>query len=145
MARFYLDHNVSRRLVRLLREHDHDVITTAELGSERASDGLHLLSASSLDRVLVTHNERDFLMLHDAWLRWRRAWHVTAAHAGIIVLPQVQQWNPMRSVGELEALAEPSDTPRIGSALRNQLWTWRPVEHWIEFARLEGWRSDVIP
>ncbi len=64
MARFHLDHNVSQQLARILRTQGHDVTTARDLRLERASDGLHFLTAAGRGAVLLMHNERDFLLLY---------------------------------------------------------------------------------
>lgn len=37
---------------------------------------------------LLTHNARDFTLLHHAWRRWPRDWGIRPLHAGILILPQ---------------------------------------------------------
>ena len=87
MARLYLDSDVSIRLAPLLRAAGHDAVTTAELGQRLATDDEQLLFAVRQDRAVVTHNRKDFLLLHDAWRRWPPAvGAVFPQHAGIIVL-----------------------------------------------------------
>ena len=136
MAPLLADHNLSRPLVRLLRDRGHDAVTSRELGLDRATDGLHLLTASSLDRVLLTHNERDFLLLHDAWLRWAAAWNIQPLHAGVIVLPQGQRSSAERSAREVEELLRVEHDQETPARLTNQLWVWRPARGWIEFSHL---------
>lgn len=53
----------------------------------RHNDDEHLLAASLRARILVTNNIRDFVLLHDAWIRWSRKWHVHSSHSGILALP----------------------------------------------------------
>lgn len=72
MGRFHLDHNVSRQIAELLRVAGHDVVTARELRLEEADDDVHLLAALRDDRVFVTHNGHDFILLHYAWRRWTR-------------------------------------------------------------------------
>ena len=62
----------------------HTATTPSELGTERAGDADHLLEATQQRRILVTHNRKDFLLLHNAWHTWAMA----VPHAGILVLPQ---------------------------------------------------------
>ncbi len=91
MASFYLDNDIARECADELRAHGHDVIMTRELGRARATDDEQLLFAAQQGRILVTHNWRDFLLLHYAWCRWPLAWDpavVLPPHAGILVIPQ---------------------------------------------------------
>lgn len=39
---------------------------------ERASDDAHLSLAARSGWILVTHNAKDFILLHAAWRRWAR-------------------------------------------------------------------------
>ena len=86
MARFLLDHNVSRRLVSELHLLGHDAETARDLGLGRADDDQLLTAATDAGRVLVTHNGQDFRALHRAWHRWSRRWGAREAHGGILVL-----------------------------------------------------------
>ena len=87
MADFYLDHDVAIRVAPALRDLGHTAITPRDLGTERANDADHLLGAATDSRVLVTHNAKDFMLLHHAWELWQTAWLVAAPHSGILVLP----------------------------------------------------------
>ena len=87
MARLYLDSDVSVRLAPLLRAAGHDTATTEELGQRRATDDKQLLTAVQEGRTVVTHNRKDFLLLHDAWRRWPTALGTQfPPHAGNLVL-----------------------------------------------------------
>lgn len=109
MARFYVDNDVSLRLAAVLDSRGHDVVTTRALGRQTAGDHEQLWLAATMRRVLLTHNLRDYLLLHGAWRLWFpalmhagpvsvRIWRVrgrawlahTPVHAGIVVLPQRQ-------------------------------------------------------
>lgn len=39
---------------------------------ERASDDAHLSLTARSGWILVTHNAKDFILLHAAWRRWAR-------------------------------------------------------------------------
>ena len=136
MALLYGDHNVSRPLVLLFRELGHAATNARALGLDRGSDGTHLLFAAERGWILLTHNERDFLMLHDAWLRWSWAWQVAPRHAGILVLPQRSDWKPPRLVSEIETLLA------ANPVMTNQLFAWRASRGWVPFAEITPW-SDV--
>ncbi len=70
MAEFYLDHNVARELAEHLCHAGHAARTARDLGTERASDDAHLSLAARSGWILVTHNAKDFVLLHAAWHRW---------------------------------------------------------------------------
>lgn len=55
----------SRRLVRLLREAGHDVLTANEAGLQGAVDPAVLERAWAEDRILLTSNVHDFRLLHE--------------------------------------------------------------------------------
>lgn len=80
MASFDTDHNVALRVSRLLITRGHHATTARELGLERAGDEEPRLIAPRCEAILVTHNEKDVLLLHDAWRRWsHRARNLLAA------------------------------------------------------------------
>lgn len=89
MARLYLDHNVTRHVEPHLRSAGHDFIHSREVGSSAHPDDALLLSSVQLDRIFVTHNRKDFRMLHDAWVTWPAAFGVAfPEHPGILTLDQ---------------------------------------------------------
>ncbi len=77
MARFLADENLPRPAVDALRDLGHDVLTVSDIGlaGRSAPDDEVLRHASSLSRVLVTHNRRHFIRLHQDH----------PDHAGIVV------------------------------------------------------------
>jgi predicted nuclease of predicted toxin-antitoxin system len=54
--KLFLDHCVSRRTVEHLRQLGHDILTSKELGQERAFDPDVLELATKTDRVMVTED-----------------------------------------------------------------------------------------
>jgi hypothetical protein len=88
MARFYLDHCFPQLATGELASKGHDAVTSRERGRSRARDDDQLLYAAIERRILLTHNWKDFRLLHDAWRRWMRHFSMLHAHAGILVLPQ---------------------------------------------------------
>ena len=74
---YYTDEQVSKAVVRGLRERGVDVLTTAEAGMLGASDEEHLARARSEGRVVFTQ-DTDFLRLASSGVR----------HAGIVYAPQ---------------------------------------------------------
>ena len=123
MAAFYLDHNVHRGLAQLLRTGGHDAVATHEISLERATDDVQLLTAAEHGWIMVTHNRKDFVLLHRAWRRWSRAWNVTPEHAGVVILPQGRPHTDLKDLlnGFLEQ----------GLPLFNELYEWRAGEGWI--------------
>jgi len=57
-----------------LRQHGHDVVISGELHQERAADYRQLLIAAEQGRILVTHNQGDYSLLHGARLLWSVSW-----------------------------------------------------------------------
>ena len=66
MTNLYLDHDISAYMVVPLRGRGHVVVTTDELGRSSASDDDLLLEAARMSHVFITHNLRDFALLHNA-------------------------------------------------------------------------------
>jgi hypothetical protein len=88
MADVYLDEDVSEFVAPPLHLRGHDVLTTTEAGTKGYKDPRQLAYAARAGRVLISANRGDFVMLHEAWLRWSRDWAVEAqaVHAGILVV-----------------------------------------------------------
>lgn len=89
MARLHIDQCLSWRVAHGLRGRGHDARHAAEIAMHTAGDDEHLIVGARDRRIIVTENEDDFALLHDAWIRWQRAWHVPTSwrHAGIVVVP----------------------------------------------------------
>lgn len=126
--RFHLDQDVTREIARRLNAHYGDpecAKTATELGLHRAYDGHHLLVAAQAGRVFITHNGRDFITLHDAWMRWAAAWGVTPQHAGILVIPQAM--TPITAMQEIAALL---GTRRV---LPNEIYAYdETLRQWVQ-------------
>ena len=88
MADIYLDEDVDIALAAELQGRGHAAITTIELGNNAAVGGAQLLLAAKRNCILVTHNKRDFVVLHDGWRLWTADWQVGVRHPGILVIPQ---------------------------------------------------------
>ena len=79
--RLYLDDDsVSALLVRLLTHAGHDVQQPTDVGISGVDDAIHLAHAVRQDRVLLTHNYRDFENVHDLIQA------VGGRHPGILVV-----------------------------------------------------------
>jgi hypothetical protein len=138
VARLYLDSDVSVRLAPLLREAGHDAATTEELGQRRATDDEQLLTAVREIRTVVTHNRRDFLLLHDAWRRWPVGLGaVFPAHAGILVLDH-------RLEPELAAALTGFLAVRPPAPLAGELYWWRVGSGWHRRGE-RRWEPDPSP
>lgn len=125
MGTFYTDHNFSQRISEHLTEHI--VYTARQHNKEQADDSEHLLFAATNEWTLVTHNIKDFLLLHQAWRLWSQAWGVTPKHSGILALDPSLRGNPAPVLAEaLQRLALAS------VSFENQFYRWRPGtwEHW---------------
>jgi hypothetical protein len=126
MARFYLDHNVEHGLARLLNEIGHDATSARTEHTTRLRDGAHLLYASQTSRIIITHNQKDFVELHHAWAIWTDAWNVVDRLSGIVILPHNVEWDLYRITGELEGLLQASES------LVSHLFRWTPASGWID-------------
>lgn len=125
MASFYFDNDVADDLAELLRVRNHDVLTTREHGQSRATDDQQLLTATELGRILVSHNARDFILVHHAWRLWPRAFGVAwSQHPGIVVLPQPPTLSVDRAAIELDKFV------RSGRRIGNALYHYRVTGGW---------------
>jgi hypothetical protein len=124
MADLYSDRDIGRGVSLGLRALGHTVITTEELGLDTATDDVQFLTALQRQRVLLTHNRKDFRLLHDAWRNWTNYWGIAQPHAGIVV--PIQGWQPEREIAEIDALL------RQIESFENELYTWeRDVRGWV--------------
>jgi predicted nuclease of predicted toxin-antitoxin system len=78
MARFYTNENIPLQVVTELRRLGHNVVASLDAGmANSAVPGAEVLAfAIANGRILLTHNRRHFLRLHQHW---------TAGHAGIVL------------------------------------------------------------
>jgi hypothetical protein len=121
VAAFYIDKDVDVSLVPALVVLGHQATTTDELGFDQASDGRQLLAAAEHGWVLVTHNRRDFIVLHDAWRFWTATWGITLDHAGIVVLPRSVHGRTWLAAYAAERV---DDLLRSDQFAAGQLFTW---------------------
>jgi hypothetical protein len=125
MANLYFDENMSLLLEALLRERGHMVFSTFSEGRLGSPDPHQLLFAAERDWILITHNRRDYRLLHDAWHLWSHAWDVNRRHSGILILDQV----PGQPVEEMPELIH-GLVHEVGASLSNRLHDWRPATGW---------------
>ena len=104
MARFYIDENVVLQVAFSLRRLGHDVSRPRLLQLSSAPDPAHVLAAFADGRIVISHNRRDFLLLHLAWTGWRRAWGLAPAHPGVIVTTPIKY---IEAEAAVQALHEP--------------------------------------
>jgi hypothetical protein len=104
-----------------------------QLGLEGESDDVHLLRSGREGWTFITHDTRDFALLHGAWCRWAPAWGLAPApaHAGIILLPQIGPTALIGPVGRLLAATPP---------LANHLYAWETTTGWRTFDNALGWQ-----
>jgi predicted nuclease of predicted toxin-antitoxin system len=82
-VRLYFDRHIMKRLAVDLRGRGYDILTTEEVGKDRASDAEQLAFATAEGRSLLTYNIRDFAPLHEQWQATGQR------HAGILVSQQL--------------------------------------------------------
>jgi hypothetical protein len=109
----------SKRLLALLREYGHDVVSASEMGLNGLPDRQVLLAAFEAGRVLLTRNPQDFLDLHEQEVE----------HAGILIVNQdrVQSKNMnrddiARAIHNLESTEWPLDRQLV----RLNDWQFEP-------------------
>lgn len=129
---FYLDENVALELETTLRSHGHVVTSTHDERRKSATDGSQLLYAGLRNWVVLTHNRKDFYLLHDAWLLWRHHWRVRETHAGIIVMEQ-----PLGLPNSDLAEIVPRYVTTRTEPLTGVLVSWRRGMGWEPFP--DGW------
>jgi hypothetical protein len=128
---FYLDENVSDRLVPALHDLGYDAVTTTQLGTKGATDPQQLLTATRLGRVVVTHNSRDFRMLHEALRLWAELWNLVGVtrHAGILMIEAESGMKAAAMARVLVALAQAE------ADFTDRLFAWNGRTGWQEI----GW------
>jgi hypothetical protein len=78
-ARLYLDEDISARTAEMIAARGFDALSTVKAGRMGAPDRDQMDFAASQNRVLVTHNRRDFeLLLQEYFTNGLR-------HAGLII------------------------------------------------------------
>ncbi len=124
MARLYLDEDTSTQLVTALQLRGHNITHTRLVGRTAASDYDQLLYATQQERIIVTHNRRDFAMLGDAWRQWSHAWGLPSMrHASILALQQAPRQTLAPTIDELLIV-------RPDLADGNLVFYWREETGW---------------
>ncbi|MGI8855474.1 MAG: DUF5615 family PIN-like protein [Thermomicrobiales bacterium] len=120
MPTFYLDENVSLKIVPFVEAAGYAVVTYLDEGLKGERDDVHLFTARRNDWILVTYNGSDFILLHDALHRW----HVADPHRGILVLP-----DNLSNYAEAQAL---DVFIAAGLQRAGALYEWNPAGSWIQ-------------
>lgn len=89
------------RIADELNTRGHDAISIKKHQLRGSGDEVILFEAAQEGRCVVTHNEKDFKLLHRAWLRWP----LSMEHAGILVVPQKYALSVRAIVEQLERFA----------------------------------------
>lgn len=123
MPGFYIDHNGPARLAALLSEQGFPTATARAEGLHKATDDHQLIHAAQTERVLITFNRKDFLLLHQAWCRWPQEWGLNPCpqHAGVFILDQQTAEEIVSHVEEILARQV---------TLTNQLHDWSKANGW---------------
>jgi predicted nuclease of predicted toxin-antitoxin system len=128
VASFFFDADADMRIGRRLERLGH-LLTSAPLQHfDRASDREILLFAGQQRLILVTHNERDFVALHQTG--------AVPSHGGILVLPQVTAGEVATIAAEIDRLVR-ADVPLAGELyrLRTAQWErWDDEVRWLPIA-----------
>jgi len=123
MTSVYIDEDVGKVFIQLLQADGHTVLHARTTpGMSGVTDGNQLLFAAQHDSVLLTHNGRDFLLLHDAWRRWGAAWRSVHAHEGILLIPQ--------HVTAIVVARAVHDQLTGNFPLRNEFYEWDRARGW---------------
>ena len=123
MAALYLDEDVHQAATDLLDALGHSTLH-ARVHAKGAGDDAQLLIAARDNRVLVTCNRKDFVLLHDAWQRWSQEWGVHPQHAGILVVRN--EWTPQSIAERVDAFFA------LGRPTANRLYRYVAERGWVE-------------
>ena len=82
-CKFYLDEDIDIALEQALTNRGVDVISTLQAGNNGNTDEEQLVFVKNENRVIITHNVRDFVILNKNFLQEDRI------HHGIIVTDQL--------------------------------------------------------
>lgn len=128
-----LDEDVRLGLVEGLTARGFDIVSVVTVGPRGADDTSVLDRATTLGRVLVTHNTTDFKGIHSAFLRAGRP------HTGIVCVPQRGSLTrrTLRAAMLLDWIA---DQP-----YRSSLFVWGQLQQLLERGiRLPGYTEEEV-
>jgi hypothetical protein len=126
VAAFFFDHNVSARLSNALTAIGHTSQTARDLSLTTTPDYEILAMAARNRWIVVTHNAKDFALLHGAWQAWPPDWGIPSSppHGGILILSHA-----INASAFVDAVVRLFAT--IGNPA-NRLFEWRPRSQWVE-------------
>jgi len=102
-CRFYIDEDVPVGLARSLEKRGIDVLTTQDAENIGKTDREQLEYANEQNRVFLTHNIRDFAILHKKYID--KGW----THSGIVVSDQLPIGTLLRRVLQLNNTVHADD------------------------------------
>jgi hypothetical protein len=126
LAGFYLDNDVARELALELQELGHQAIHAHHVALDHARDFEQLLYAVAQNLILVTHNAKDYRLLHGAWIAWSSHHGATWTHPGILIIPQAR-WTTAECAAELDQIVQ---SIQLDASLVNQILRWTPSKGW---------------
>ncbi|MGH2532394.1 MAG: DUF5615 family PIN-like protein [Thermomicrobiales bacterium] len=123
--RYYLDEGVSYPLAGALRAVGYDAESVKDRSAFGWSDARQLSIAVDLGRTLITHNSKDYRLVHETLALWSRRWGVVGKtwHRGILIFPHL-------SVPELVPLVE--GFANEWDDIDNRLFEWDRRRGWYE-------------
>jgi hypothetical protein len=107
----YLDEDVSHSLVGCMVQAGYDMDSVKDAGNLGLTDARQLAWAVDRGRTIITHNVKDFRLLHEALLLWARRWDrpTVLRHRGIIVVPHSPVPDLVRIIDEFARPLEAID------------------------------------
>lgn len=124
MAAFYLEDGMAHAIATEIQGIGHQAITADAAGRKGAPDEAHLWFATQRQWVLLTHNARDFRMLHRAWFLWG----VSQPHVGILVLEQLPTGLAPQAAQAIQQLLQLQPVPA------GQCWDWDQAHGWRRYS-----------
>lgn len=118
---FLIDEDMTISAAASLRDRGYEAAAVKERALRHSHDYVILWQAVLEGRSLLTHNDKDFAMLHGAW----RLWGVMPPHFGILVIPQIFRLPGSRIADAVVAL------PNTDAQLRNELYLLTRDRDWI--------------
>lgn len=92
--KLHLDEDLSPVLAEILRQRGIDTTSAHEAGTTQLSDDQQLRHASRADRILVTRNLREFVLLAADWIARGQT------HSGIILIPTAFRGNEFAAIAD---------------------------------------------
>jgi Domain of unknown function (DUF5615) len=120
---FYLDENVSHRIVPFLEAAGHQIVTARSAGMIGAEDEDQLFFAWQRGLIIAAHNLIHFLLIHRTLHRWNSIWAHDSIHAGILA---IRNSLPIREQASVLDIFIASNLPTA-----NAFHEWRDVGSWV--------------